>query len=214
MKLWIHSQVMHIHCTLFERLKLQTVWPYFNIHTRPWVVHCTSIHIPSSYLSLNMWLSQVLLCSKSCLWGTFHGTNLKCSIVPKTSLIHILKLRHNRGKSIAGSPCGDPGLESCKNPTAIRRLSTPWARIRRRSGKFNLQLKFAGWSADSWGNFAIRRRPPGRCRTSGGDLWATVRFFLGKYYQKSADLRRATVGLSPDDRTEIGRWPRGDLPAA
>ena len=89
-KLWIHSQVMHIHCTLFERLKLQTIWPYFNIHARPWVVHCTSIHIPSSYLSLNMWLSQVLLCSKSYLWGTFHGTNLKCSIVPKTSLIHIL----------------------------------------------------------------------------------------------------------------------------
>ena len=34
---------------------------------------------------------------------------------------------------------------------------------------------------------------------------ATARFFLGKECQKSADLRRATVGLSPDDRTEIGR---------
>ena len=60
----------------------------------------------------------------------------------------VLKRRHNRAKSIAGSPCGDPGLESCKNPTAIRRLSTPLsthpALIWRRSGKFNSQLKFAG----------------------------------------------------------------------
>ena len=41
-------------------------------------------------------------------------------------------------------------------------------------------------------------------RTSGGDLWATVQNFVGKCH-KSGDLRWATVGLSPDDRTEIER---------
>ena len=42
-----------------------------------------------------------------------------------------LKLRHTRAKSIAGSPCGDRGLESCKNPAAIRRFGTHPGLIRR-----------------------------------------------------------------------------------
>ena len=43
-----------------------------------------------------------------------------------------LKLRHNWTNSIAGSPCGDPGLESCKNLAAIRRFGTHPGLIRRR----------------------------------------------------------------------------------
>ena len=96
-----------------------------------------------------------------------------------------------------------PWLESCKNPTAIRRLSTPWAHIRRRSGKFNRQLKFAGWSADSWGNYAICRRPPG-CRPN---IWRWPvghrPIFLGKI--------RPKIGRSPPvHRGIIPRWSHGD----
>ena len=48
-----------------------------------------------------------------------------------TEVKPLLKLRHNRAKSIAGSPCGDPGLESCKNLAAIRRFGTHPGLIRR-----------------------------------------------------------------------------------
>ena len=43
----------------------------------------------------------------------------------------LLKPRPNGAKSIAGSPCGDRGLESCKNPAAIRRFGTHPGLIRR-----------------------------------------------------------------------------------
>ena len=121
-----------------------------------------------------------------------------------------LKLRHNRAKSIAGSPCGDPGLESCKNPTAIRLLSTPWARIRRRSGKFNLQLKFAGWSADSWGNFTIRRRPPGRRRDAAEHRAVTCGPPSDFSWENIAKNRPISAGPPWDYPPMIARRSDGD----
>ena len=59
-------------------------------------------------------------------YGSRRGENYTCS-----NLLLPLKLRHNRAKSIAGSPCGDRGLESCKNPAAIRRFGTHPGLIRR-----------------------------------------------------------------------------------
>ena len=117
-----------------------------------------------------------------------------------------LKLRHNREKSIAGSPCGDPGLESCKNPTAIRRLSTPWARIRRRTGKFNLQLKFAGWSADSLRQFCHLPATAGTPSEHRVVTWGPPSDFS---WENIAKNRSISAGPLCDHRTEIGRRSSG-----
>ena len=90
---------------------------------------------------------------------------------------------------------GDPPIE---HP-----LSTHPALIRRWSGKFSSQLKFAGWSADSWGNYTICRRPPG-CRPN---IWRWPvghrPIFLGKIMPK--------IGRSPPGhRGIIPRWSHGD----
>ena len=107
-----------------------------------------------------------------------------------------LQLCHNRAKSIAGSPCGDPGLESCKNPAAIRRFGTHPGLIRRWSGKFNSQLKFAGWSADSSPLFLIWRRPVGHRPIIERRSGATVRNVAEK-------IRRSSNG----DPAIAVRWP-------
>ena len=137
-----------------------------------------------------------------------------------------LKLRHNRAKSIAGSPCGDRGLESCKNPAAIRRFSTHPGLIRRWSGKFNSQLKFAGWSADSSPLFLIRRRPVGHRpiieRRSGGHRPKCSGKNLQVIERRSGNRRPMTARCHQGYRTgdppmpikgpclaAIGRFPRG-----
>ena len=126
-----------------------------------------------------------------------------------TEPIESLWLRPNRAKSIAGSPCGDPGLESCKNPTAIRRLSTPWARIRRRSGKFNSQLKFAGSSEDSSPLFLIWRRPVGHRPIIEQRLGGHRPKCSGKNSQvikrRSGNRRSITTRCLQGYRTEIRR---------
>ena len=126
--------------------------------------------------------------------------------------IHIflpLKLRHNRAKSIAGSPCGDRGLESCKNPAAIRRFGTHPGLIRRWSGKFNSQLKFAGWSADSSPLFLIRRRPVGHRpiieRRSGGHRPKCSGKNLQVIERRSGNRRPMTARCHQGYRTEIRR---------
>ena len=134
---------------------------------------------------------------------TFTSVNTPTLVCFKTGELPCLNLRHNRAKSIAGSPCGDPWLESCKNPAVIRQLSTHPALIRRWSGKFSSQLKFAGWSADSWGNYAIRRRPPGR----RPNIWRWPvghrPIFRGKIMPK--------IGRSPPGhRGIIARWSHRD----
>ena len=48
-------------------------------------MQCECIHMVT-YL-LNICLSQVLLCSKTCLWSIFHDTDVKCSILMKANLI-------------------------------------------------------------------------------------------------------------------------------
>ena len=122
---------------------------------------------------------------------------------------YILKLRHNRAKSIAGSPCGDRGLESCKNPAAIRRFGTHPGLIRRWSGKFNSQLKFAGWSADSSPLFLIRRRPVGHRpiieRRSGGHRPKCSGKNLQVIERRSGNRRPMTAWCHQGYRTEIRR---------
>ena len=120
-----------------------------------------------------------------------------------------LRLRHNRGKSIAGSPCGDPGLESCKNPAAIRRFGTHPGLIQRWSGKFNSQLKFAGWSADSSPLFLIWRRPVGHRpiieRRSGGHRPKCSGKNPQVMERRSGNRRPMTARCHQGYRTEIRR---------
>ena len=120
-----------------------------------------------------------------------------------------LKLRHNSAKSIAGSPCGDRGLESCKNPAAIRRFGTHPGLIRRWSGKFNSQLKFAGWSADSSPLFLIWRRPVGHRpiieRRSGGHRPKCSGKNPQVIERRSGNRRPMTARCHQGYRTEIRR---------
>ena len=110
---------------------------------------------------------------------------------------------------IAGSPCGDPGLESCKNPAAIRRFGTHPGLIRRWSGKFNSQLKFAGWSADSSPLFLIWRRPVGHRpiieRRSGGHRPKCSGKNPQVIERRSGNRRPITARCHQGYRTEIRR---------
>ena len=149
-------------------------------------------------------------------WDAFIGLCNKIVLRINTGNNSYVTIEQNRSPDHRAVICGSNAAKiRAVDPPIEHPLSTHPALIRRWSGKFSSQLKFAGWSADSWGNYAIRRWPPGR----RPNIWRWPvghrPIFLGKIMPK--------IGRSPPGHRGIIPWwlarrsdgdPSGDLPAA